>query len=110
MGKLFKLLILLGFAGGLAYAFSYAGARASVGKMTGSRADVGERTMEFLWKGADSLPGHPRVWEVRFSRVAVNGNRRAIVYVSPGGEILRTYPRDLAQRFEAEQKARDDSP
>lgn len=108
MGKLFKLLVLLGFVGGLAYGFSYAGARAGVGKMLGSAPEVGERTMRFQWNGADSLPGRPRVWEVTLSRVTVIGNRRAIVYVSPGGAILATYPKDLAWRLETAAKARDE--
>ncbi|MSR07478.1 MAG: hypothetical protein EXR93_10495 [Gemmatimonadetes bacterium] len=109
MGKLFKLLVLLCFVGGLAYGFSYAGARTGIGKMLGSpKPEVGEREMAFLWEGADSLPGKPKVWEVTFSRVAAIGNRRAVVYVSPGGAIVATYPNDLASRLEAAAKAKDE--
>ena len=110
MRKLFKYLVILCFVGGLAYAFSYLGARASVGKMVGSKAEVGERRIRFLWGGAASLPGNPRVWQFTFSRVADYGNQRAAVYVSPTGNIVRTVPADLAERLEAAAKARDDNP
>ena len=110
MRKFVKLLVLLAFAGGLAYGFSYLGARTTVGKMLGIPAPaVGERTIQFLWSGAPNLPGHPRVWEFTFSRVAAIGNRRATVWVSPGGTIIATNPRDLAKALEAAAKAKDEA-
>lgn len=102
MRKLFKYLVILTFAGGLAFVFSYLGARATVGKMVGSKAEVGQRSIQFLWG--------PRVWQFTFSRVADYGNQRAVVYVSPSGKIVRTVPEDLEQRLLAGAKARDENP
>lgn len=110
MRKLFKYLVILGFVGGLAFAFSYLGARATVGKMVGAKAEIGERRIRFLWSGAPSLPGSPRVWQFTFSKVAVYGNGRAMVYVSPTGRIIRTVPEDLERRLDAAAKARDENP
>lgn len=106
MGKLFKWLVILGFSFGLAYAFSYLGARATVGKVTG-KADTGKRTIQFMWGGAPTIPGRPRLWQFTFSQVPAIGNQRAIVYVSPTGRIVRTVPVDLAEKIEAAEKAKD---
>ena len=110
MGKFIKLLVLLGFAGALAYGFSYAGARTNVGKMLGSPTpEVGNRSIRFLWGGAAALPGHPRVWEFTFSKVAAIGNRKATIWVTPGGKVVVTDPKDLARRLEAAAKAKEES-
>jgi hypothetical protein len=106
MAKAFKWLVILGFVFGLALAFSYLGARASVGKLIGS-AQTGERTIRFLWGGAPTIPGRPRVWQFSFSRVADYENQRAVVYVSPTGAIVRTVPADLAEKLEAAVRAKD---
>ena len=110
MGKLIKLLVLLGFVGALAYGFSYAGARANVGKMLGGPSpEMGDRSIRFLWGGAATLPGHPKVWEFTFSNVAAIGNRKATVWVSPGGDVVATAPKDLARRLEAAAKAKEEN-
>lgn len=106
MGKLFKWLVILGFTFGLAYAFSYLGARATVGKLTG-KADTGKRSIQFMWGGAASIPGRPRVWQFTFSQVAAYGNQRAVVFVSPTGRIVRMVPEDLPQRLEAAARAKE---
>jgi len=106
MAKAFKWLVILGFLFGLAFAFSYLGARATVGKLT-RNSETGKRTIRFLWGGARTIPGRPRVWQFTFSQMADYGNQRAVVYVSPTGAIVRTVPADLAARLEAAAKTKD---
>ena len=102
MGKLFKLVVVAGFAACLLYAGSYAGARATVGKFMGTPLpDMGVRTIELNLKGVPELPGQPRAWEFNFSRASVNGNRPAKVYVSLDGKIITTVPKDLGQRLDS---------
>lgn len=111
MRKWFKRLFLLALAGGFLYGISYAGARTTVGKLLGSPAPaVGNRTIRFLWGGAESLPDKPMAWQFTFSRVAVLNGGRAIVYVSPKGKVLRTVPSDLESRLAAARKAKEDNP
>ena len=110
MRKLFKWAFLLALACGFLFGISYAGARTTVGKMLGSPTPpVGNRTITFLWGGAQNLPGKPRVWRFTFSKVAAIGNGRATVYVSPTGKIVRVEPADLESRLTAAAKAKEES-
>jgi hypothetical protein len=108
MGRLFKLVIVAGFAACLLYAGSYAGARATVGKFTGTPLpEMGTRTIELNWRGIADLPAHPRGWEFKYSRVSVNGSRPAKIFVSLDGKILGSVPKDLAQRLDGWRRSRE---
>jgi hypothetical protein len=108
MGKFIKLLIVVAFAGGLLYAGSYVGARATVGKFLGSPPpQMGARTVRLVWRGVETLPQHPRAWEFSYSRASINQNRPVRIFVSPGGKILSTVPRDLDRRLEAFHRSRE---
>jgi hypothetical protein len=101
-----KWLFIMAFVGALFYGASYAGARATAGKMLGGERDnMGTRTVRFLWKGVESLPGKPRGWEFSYSRARVNGNPPVRIYLSPTGRVFATVPRDLDQRLEAAERA-----
>lgn len=111
MGKWLKRGFLLALAASLIWGISYLGARTTVGKLLGSPApSLGTRTIRFLWAGAETLPGRPRVWQFTFSKVAVLNGGRAVVYVSPTGKVLRTVPGDLENRIAAARKAKEDNP
>jgi len=110
MNKWVKRAFVVALLGAFAYGLSYVGARTTVGKLLGPKPSVGNRTIRFLWDGAETLPGKPRVWQFTFSRVAVLNGSRAIVYVSPTGKVLRTVPGDLETRLAAAAKARDENP
>lgn len=108
MGRFFKWVFGLAFAAGLLYAASYAGAWLRVGQLLGSPApEMGVRTVRFQWGGVPDLPSHPRGWEFQYSRASVNGNRPAKVFVSPGGRILGTIPRDLDRRIEVWHRSKE---
>jgi hypothetical protein len=108
MGRFIKLLIVAAFVGGLLYAGSYAGARATVGKLMGSPTpELGLRTVHLALGGVKEIPDHPRAWEFNYSKVAVNGNRPAKIFVSLNGKIIATIPKDLDQRLEAWRKTKE---
>ena len=108
MGRLIKLVFVLAFVGCLIFAGSYLGARATVGKFVGfPEPEMGDLAVRFVYQGVASLPGHPRVWEFRYSRVQANGYRPATIYVSPKGQIVGTVPKDLARRLEALAKSKE---
>ena len=108
MKKLFKLLLLVAFVCAVAYTISYAGARATVGRFLGLQPpEMGTRAIRFAYDGVAALPGKPRVWEFSYSRVSINGNRPAKIYVSPGGKIVATVPKDLDRMLEAFAKSKE---
>ena len=106
--KFIKLLVAAAFVGGLVYAGSYAGARFAAGKLLGSPPpEMGQFTARLAYDGIAGLPAHPRGWEFSYSRVAVNGGRPGKIYVSLGGDILGTVPRDLEARLESWRKSKE---
>jgi hypothetical protein len=108
VGKLFKLLVLLAFVGGLIYAGSYFGARATVGKMVGGKnPDMGEYSIRFAWKGLAAVRGRPRGWEVTYARSRLNDNRPARIFISPTGRVLGMIPQDLDLKLDSAAAAND---
>ena len=106
--KFIKLLVAIAFVGGLVYAGSYAGARFAAGRLLGSPPpDMGVFTDRLAYDGIAGLPKHPVGWEFSYSRIAVNGGRPGKIYVSLGGDILGTVPRDLGPRLEAWRKSKE---
>ena len=108
MWRFIKLLFILAFLGGLLYAGSYAGARVKSGQYLGSPLpDMGERTVKPNFSGIGDLPAHPKGWEFTYSRVPVNGNRPARVFISFDGKFLGAVPKDLGLRLDGWRRARE---
>src|SRR5437764_3071460 len=106
--KFIKLLVAVAFVGGLVYAGSYAGARLAAGKILGSPPpETGVFTARLAYDGIAGLRGHPRGWEFSYSSIAVNGGRPGKIYVSLGGDVLGTVPRDLEARLESWRKSKE---
>lgn len=100
--KLFKLIVVVAFVGGLLTGASYLGARATSGKLLGSRPpNMGVRTVRFVYKGEPSLRGNPRVWEFTYAGTAIPGARKVVLYISPTGKMVATVPKDVDLRLEA---------
>lgn len=110
IGKFFKLLLLVVALGLVAYTVSYIGARATVGKLVGNDPPLSARSITLAYRGADDLPGKPRVWVFQFDRTQLPGVRRATIYVSITGKIVSIKPRDLEQRIEAYERSLEPSP
>jgi hypothetical protein len=108
MGKIIKMLVILGFIAALLYAGSYAGARATVGKFLGAPSpEMGARTARLAFDGIKEIPSRPRAWEFNYSRIAVYGNRPGKIFVTLKGKIISTIPRDLEARLAAWRKAKE---
>jgi hypothetical protein len=107
MYKLFKWLLVLAFAFGLAAGASYAAARVTVGKFVGPRPPLSGRTMEFSFGGVERLPGNPRAWVITYRNSQLPGVRQALFYVSPTGKLLTALPADLDVRLEAWAKSQE---
>ena len=108
--KLFRMLLLVVAVGGLLGLASYVGARATVGQLVGNDSPLSARTITFAYNGVADLPGKPRVWVFQFDGTRLPGIRRATVYVSMGGKIVSTKPRDLAARIEAYERSLEPGP
>jgi YD repeat-containing protein len=100
MGKLIKFLALVALVAALAGGGSYAAAYFAQGKITGVDDPIGARTVKLEWKGIDSLPGKPRAWVFTYSGGKIQGIPRATIWVTPGGDVIATKPRDLQERIE----------
>ena len=96
-----KRLFVLSFVVGIVYAGSYAGARFQAGKFLGTEAPFGGRSATFAFKGAQDLPGTPRVWVFTYTTSRIPGVRRATIYVSPSGNVVATRPENLEDILEA---------
>jgi hypothetical protein len=105
VSRLLKLLILLVLVGALLGAASYAGARATAGKLVGNDPPMSERTITFAFHGIPELPGNPRAWVINYARSRLPGVRSVTIYVSAGGKLLATKPKDLDTRLDAYEKA-----
>jgi hypothetical protein len=105
MYRFIKLLFVLALIGGAIYGTSYVGARATSGKFLGPRPpDLGARKVQFAFEGVKNLPGNPRVWIVSYGPTEIAGASTIRFYISPGGELLRTYPPDLEERLKPYQQ------
>jgi hypothetical protein len=107
MIRLFKWLFVLAFVAGLAAAGSYAGARFTAGRLLGTEPPVSGRTIQFAYKGVETLPGKPRAWVFTYTQSRLPGVRTVTIYVSPTGKLITTRPRDLAARLDAWAKAQE---
>lgn len=116
MGKVIKLLLLLGAIGGLLSTASYLGARFTAGKVTGATPPLSNRTIYFQgWRppgfeGVAELQGSPRAWVIHYGRTQLPGIGQATIYVSPTGRLIATRPRDLDSRIEAWERAQEPGP
>ena len=100
MSRFIKRLFVLALIGGAIYGTSYVGARATSGKFLGPRPpDLGTRKVQFAFGGVHNLPGRPRVWIVSYGPTEIAGATTIRFYISPTGELLRTYPEDLEERL-----------
>ncbi len=101
MWRLFKALMIVALIlGGLSFA-SYVASRAAVGKILGSNPSfMGNRSISFAFEGAEDVDENPRVWVYHFKPTSLPGVAEAYVYVTITGEVVRTRPRNLAERIE----------
>jgi hypothetical protein len=98
------LFLLLVIAAGLAGA-SYAGAHFTAGKVVGPNAGLGPLKAEFAFAGVTALPGQPRAWIMAYPKAERFGRDGAEVYVSVTGQLLGTWPEDLAEQLDAQRSA-----
>jgi hypothetical protein len=59
---------------------------------------MGERKIELNLKGVEDLEGHPRAWVYTYGPTELPGVRTATIYVTLEGKVIRTRPRNLAER------------
>jgi hypothetical protein len=101
MFRLVKLLLVLGLVFGLAYGASFAGSISTAGKVVGpSPQFMGERDSKFMFKGVEELDGNPRAWVHKYGPTELPGVRNATIYVNWDGKLIRTSPRNLAERVQ----------
>ena len=101
MIRFFKLLLILGLIFGLLYGASYAGSRAAAGKVVGPNpAFMGERKIKLEFKGVEELDGHPRAWVYTYGPTQLPGVPEATIWVTLEGKLIRTRPRNLAERVQ----------
>jgi len=100
-----KRLFVVAFVVGILYAGSYAGARFQAGKFLGTESPMGGRTAKFEFKGAQDLPGTPRVWVFTYATSRIPGVRQATIYVSLSGNVVATKPENLEDILEAWEKS-----
>ena len=99
MFRLVKIILALGLVVGLLYGASYAGSRAAAGKVVGPNPTfMGERDIELNLKGVEELEGHPRAWVYTYGPTELPGVATATIYVTLEGKVIRTRPRNLAER------------
>ena len=109
MYRFLKVLVVLGLIVGLVCGASYAGSRAAVGKVVGSTNPtfLGQRDIRLSLRGVEELDGNPRAWVYTYGPTKLPGVREATIYVSLEGKLIRTSPRNLAERI---QRYRDRDP
>lgn len=100
MYRFLKFLVVIGLIIGLVYGASYAGSRAAAGKVVGPNPSfMGDRQIELNLKGVEELEGQPRAWIYTYGPTTLPGVREATIYVSLEGKLIRTRPRNLAERI-----------
>ena len=105
--RLIKWLIVLAMVGAALTAASYAGARFTAGRLLGPEPPLSGRTVQFVYKGVEQLPGKPRAWVFTYTQSSLPGVRSARIYVSPTGKLIAIRPRDLDRRLDAWAKAQE---
>lgn len=101
MYRLIKIVLLFGLIFGLLYGASYAGSRAAAGKVVGpSPIFMGERDIQLHYKGVEELEGNPRAWVYTYGPTQLPGVSEAKIYVTLDGKLIRTRPRNLAERVQ----------
>ena len=101
MYRLLKLILLIGLILGLLYGASYAGSRAAAGKVVGpSPTFMGHRDIQLKYKGVEELEGNPRAWVYTYGPTQLPGVPEAKIYVTLDGKLIRTRPRNLAERVQ----------
>jgi len=101
MFKLLKILLVLCLIAGLASGYSYFGSRMTAGKVVGPHPTfMGERKITLNYKGVEELDGNPRAWVYTYGPTQLSGIPEAKIYVSLEGKLIRTSPRNLAERVQ----------
>ncbi len=101
MFRLLKILAGLCLVAGLVSGYSYMGSRLAAGKVVGpSPIFMGERKIQLNYKGVEELEGNPRAWVYTYGPTQLPGVNTATIYVSLEGKLIRTRPRNLAERVE----------
>jgi len=99
MFRLLKFIIGIGLILGLVAGYSYAGSRFAAGRVLGpSPTFMGQRKIELNLKGVEELDGNPRAWVYTYGPTQLPGVNTATIYVSLEGKLIRTRPRNLAER------------
>jgi hypothetical protein len=80
---------------------SYVGARFTAGRVVGPSPGLGPVTAQFAYEGLPGLRGKPRGWIIAYPQAREFGRDGAEVYVSMTGDLLGTWPEDLAEQMEA---------
>ncbi|HEY7636220.1 MAG TPA: hypothetical protein VH763_11775 [Gemmatimonadales bacterium] len=102
MARLFWLVCMLALACAIVVGASWAAAYTSVGQLLGAPPpQMGTQSTTLLWRGARQFPGHPRAWLFAFGPTLIPGAPNVQIYVTPTGQIMRTYPADLESRIRA---------
>jgi hypothetical protein len=101
VGRLFKWLLILVFAIGLAVGGSYSSARFASGSLLGPKTPVEGRSVRFAFEGVSSLAGSPRAWVFTYNRVRLPDVHRVEIVISLTGKVLSVTPRNLEQRLDA---------
>ena len=102
MRALFLLLVVIAALAGA----SYAGARLTSGKLVGPGPNnLGPLAPRFAFEGIETLPDKPRGWIMAYPQAAGFGREGAEIYVSVTGNLLGTWPEDLAERIDAQRPA-----
>jgi hypothetical protein len=96
--RAFFLLLVIGAA---LIGASYGGARLTAGKVVGPNPGLGPVTTRFAFEGVAVLPDRPRGWILAYPEAQEFGREGAEIYVSVTGDLLGTWPEDLAERMEA---------
>lgn len=107
MRRLIKWIIILAMIGGLAYGASYVGARAAAGKLLGPEPPLTGRRATFAFKGVQEMAGTPRLWVFTYAHSELPGVTRAVIYISPTGNIVRTEPGNLESLVDAWRAAQE---
>ena len=101
MYRLLKIFLALCLVAALLSGYSYVGSRLAAGKVVGPNPDfMGDRKIRLEYKGVEELEGNPRAWVYTYAPTRLPGVREATIYVSLEGKLIRTRPRNLAERVQ----------
>ena len=101
MYRLLKILLVLALIAGLVSGYSYVGSRFAAGKVVGPNPTfMGQRKIKLNYKGVEELDGNPRAWVYTYGPTQLSGIPEAKIYVNLEGKLIRTRPRNLAERVQ----------